>query len=78
MSKLEKLQELHYLSSRGSHFRCSICNTVSNESVETNIGDYKPSMSFTADPNRKPNSMVCIECKEVIDDTLVEYDWDQE
>lgn len=78
MSKLKELQELHYLSSRGSHFRCSICNTVSNESVETDIGDYKPSMSFTPDPKNPKHSMICIECSEEINDTLIGYDWDEE
>lgn len=73
MSKLKELQELSYLTSRGTHFRCSICNTVSNEGIETDLGDYRPHTSFTSDPKDRRH-FICVTCDEIINDTLSEFE----
>lgn len=66
------VKNLPYLRS-GGYFRCSICNSVSSENISTDIGDYKPNTSFTEDP-KDHNHFICITCKEVIDDQLMDYE----
>lgn len=56
----------------GGHFRCVICNSVSSETIQTNIGDYHPNMPFVPDTKYKENH-TCITCREVIDDMLHDY-----
>jgi hypothetical protein len=71
-NELEKLQHLIHSVNKGGYSRCSICNSVSNESIQTNIGDFRPHMSFAPDPKDTMHE-VCIECKEVIQSVLDEY-----
>jgi hypothetical protein len=79
MSKLEKLQELQQYRLVGGHLRCSICNCVSDESIETELGDYKSRMSFTADP-KDNRHFICISCSEAIEEQRREFrerdEWD--
>lgn len=51
--------------------RCSICDKVNNPSIENKLGDFQKS-SFTADPKNKMFS-ICIECYEIINDTITDY-----
>ena len=77
MSKLEKFIDTlkdHRTVNRGGYHRCTICNSVSNEDIETSIGDYRPGMSFTPDPILK-DSFICIECADVIQDQRFEYEY---
>ena len=55
-------------------FRCTICNTVNNEDISTDLGDYNPHMAFVPDPNNSLNQ-ICISCREVIDDLLQDYEY---
>jgi len=73
MSRLKELQELSLSQFRDGRHRCSICNIVNNESIETEIGDYHSHMSFTADP-KDPRHFICISCSESINDQLREFD----
>ena len=62
----------------GGTVRCGICGNVSNENIETNIGDFRPGMSFTQDPKDK-NQFICVDCSEVINDLRFDYElMDQE
>ena len=56
--------------------RCSICNSVNIPDIETDLGDFRERMNFRPDPN---DSMfdVCIECAEVIDDVLMEFEYEE-
>lgn len=73
MGKLEKEYEQILKSvNRGGYFRCSICNSVSNESIETNIGDYIPHQSFTNDP-KDPLHFICTTCADEIEELRQEY-----
>ncbi|QIG69419.1 hypothetical protein EVB79_049 [Rhizobium phage RHph_N3_13] len=77
MSKLEKFIDTlkdHRTVNRGGYHRCTICNSVSNEDIETSIGDYRPGMSFTPDPIHK-DSYICIECADVIQDQRFDYEY---
>lgn len=56
----------------GGHFRCVLCNCVSSETIQTNIGDYKHNMPFVPDTKHKENH-TCITCREVIDDVLNDF-----
>ncbi len=77
MDKLKELQQLTRVTNRSGWNRCSICNCVSNESIETEIGDYRAHMSFTPDPKFK-DSVICISCSEVIQDQLDEWSYEDE
>lgn len=74
MDKLKELQELIKTTNKGGYSRCSICGCVSNESIQTNIGDYKSGMSFTTDP-KDPMHEICIDCAEVIEDLRIDYEY---
>lgn len=84
-TKLETLYQSSasdtYRPNLGGHHRCSICNSVSNEEIETDIGDYKHNMSFTPDPKDK-NHFICISCSDAINDLRQDYMmddlWDDE
>lgn len=57
---------------RSSNARCSICNSVSSVSIETNIGDYTPK-NFVPDP--KDNLFhICEECKEQHESLMHDYE----
>lgn len=77
MAKIEKLYKTSetdsYRRNLGGHHRCSICNSVSNEDIATEIGDYKGVMSFTPDPNDK-NHYICVTCADEINDLRMDYD----
>jgi len=77
MSKLEKfidtLKDVRTIN-RGGYHRCCICGCVSNEDIETSIGDYKPGQYFTADPIH-PDSMICGDCSDVIQDQRFDYEF---
>ena len=51
--------------------RCSICNRVTNEEIETDVGDFVSGMSFTSDPSN-PMFDICVECYEEIEDVFPE------
>lgn len=55
--------------------RCSICNCVNREDIETNIGDYKKT-PFVKDP-KNPLFDICVECSESIQDTNNEFEFDE-
>ena len=73
-NELEKLQHLIHSTNKGGYSRCSICDSVSNESIQTNIGDYKHGMPFTPDP-KNPLHEICIECLEVIQEQRTDYEY---
>jgi len=54
--------------------RCSICNSVNVSDIETNIGDYHKGMSFVPDRGKR-FSDICIECDEVIQEALGDYEF---
>ena len=60
----------------GQH-RCSICNKVNNEDIETDLGDYVSGSSFTSDPI---NNMfdICIECYEEIEEANKLWEYEDE
>lgn len=60
------------VTNRSGIHRCSICNCVNTEAIETEIGDFAPYEYFTNDP-KDPSQFICISCYEVIQDTLSEY-----
>lgn len=72
LSKFTKLISDSHIK-HGGTVRCTICGTVSNENIETNIGDYRPGMSFAPDPAYK-NSFLCMECQDVIQDQRFDYE----
>lgn len=74
MDELKKLDNLIKSVNKGGYFRCSICNTVSNESIATEIGDYHSHMSFTNDP-KDPLHFICVTCDEVINDLRIDYEY---
>jgi hypothetical protein len=74
MDKLKEFQQLTKITNRSGISRCSICNCVSNESIETEIGDYRAHMSFTQDPKYR-DSVICISCSEVIQEQLDEWSY---
>lgn len=73
--KIEKLTKL--ISSdhtrHGGTARCTICNCVSSEDIETTIGDYRPGMSFVPDP-KDSLGFICLECQDVIQDQRFDYE----
>lgn len=74
MDKLKELQELIKTTNKGGYFRCSICNTVSNENIETDLGDYKAHMSFTHDP-KDSRHFICVSCDEAIEDIRRDFSY---
>jgi hypothetical protein len=74
MSKLEEFQDLIKYDNKSGHHRCSICNCVTNESIATEIGDFRSRMSFTPDPKDRMHD-ICIECAEVIQEQRDEYSY---
>lgn len=76
-NELEKLNQLVRSINRGGYFRCSICNTVSNEEIETDLGDFKSHMSFVNDP-KDPTHFICITCSEEIDSLRQDYEYDDQ
>ncbi len=73
MSDKNYIEELNEEAYGVKTHRCSICNCVNREDIETNLGDYKQT-SFVKDPS---NSLfyVCIECNESIDEVNREYEF---
>lgn len=72
MDELQKFDNLIKSVNRGGYFRCSICNAVSNERIETTIGDFKPNMPFTHDP-KDPRHFICISCADEIEEIRQDY-----
>lgn len=56
----------------GGHFRCSICNRVSLEEIETNIGDYQKGLTFVNDP-KNSDDFICLDCSDVVDEQRHDY-----
>lgn len=56
----------------GGTVRCTICNCVSSEDIETTIGDYRRGMSFAPDPIT--SGFICMECQDVIQDQRFDYE----
>jgi Fe2+ or Zn2+ uptake regulation protein len=74
-NKLETLNDFSTkLRNRGGYFRCSICDSVSNEFIETNIGDYKKHLSFVNDP-KDHTHFICMECNDSVDDLRQDYEY---
>lgn len=71
IKELERLVNSSYIRT-GGYFRCVLCNCVSSETIQTNVGDYHPNMSFVQDTKHKENH-TCISCREVIDDVLNDF-----
>lgn len=75
------LQSIYKSVNRSGVHRCSICNCVNNENIETNIGDYRSHMSFVNDP-KDPSHFICISCEEEIQNLRDEYqymdEWEEE
>jgi hypothetical protein len=74
MDKLKELQELIKTTNKGGYFRCSICNCVSNESIQTELGDYSPNMSFTHDP-KDHRHFICVSCDEAIQEVRQDFEY---
>ncbi len=53
--------------------RCAICNAVSDEDIETNVGDFSKK-EFVADPKSNLH-FICTPCKEAIEDLNLEYSY---
>lgn len=70
--KLDWFKEVAVFNRSGVH-RCSICNCVNQEDIQTNIGDYRGNMFFTKDP-KNPNHFICGECEEAIQDVRWDYE----
>lgn len=73
MNELEKLDLLIKSVNRGGYFRCPICNTVSNEHIATERGDFKPHMTFTHDPKDSLH-FICNECADEIEDVRQDFE----
>lgn len=75
---LEKVYELSasstYRPNLGGYYRCSCCNSVSNESIETDLGDFKYNLSFVNDP-KDDNHFICITCSEAIEDVRRDFQY---
>lgn len=54
------------------HERCYYCNKVSSRDIETNAEDFTKKRFFR--DNDLPVRVVCEECKEVIEDLLLDYE----
>lgn len=73
----DRFNSLYKSVNRGGYHRCTICNAVSNETIQTEVGDYKHQMSFVNDPNN-PMHFICVSCNEVVDEQRYEYElWDE-
>jgi hypothetical protein len=72
--ELKRLETLLKSINRGGHNRCSICNKVSNEEIQTELGDYQAHMSFTNDP-KDPLHFICVECADSIEDQRQDYQY---
>lgn len=57
---------------RSGVHRCSICNCVNVEDIQTDLGDYRGNMSFTNDPSN-PLHFICIDCADEIEDLRQDY-----
>lgn len=75
-SNLDYLFTTKSVNRSGVH-RCSICNRVNTESIETNLGDYAPLEYFTNDP-KDPMHFICITCEEAIQELRDDYDFKDE
>lgn len=76
-TKLEELTGLLKLTNRSGTHRCSICNSVNNEDIETNLGDFNDHTYYVNDP-KDPSHFICGECDEVIKDLMCDYEMDNE
>ena len=54
-------------------FRCSICNKVNNQDIETDLGDFNSKMSYVPDPKSPDTSFICIECDEAVREHLSDF-----
>lgn len=59
-----------------SNLRCSICNCVSSESIETELGDFRE-VNFVPDPISSLH-VVCQECKQAHEELMLEYEKDDD
>lgn len=73
--KLEQFNDLLKGVNRSGVHRCSICNCVSSEDVETEIGDYQGYTYFVNDP-KDPSHFICGACDEVVKDLRNDYEMD--
>jgi hypothetical protein len=51
--------------------RCKICNRVSSELIETNLGDFTKKRFFRDDEHQ---DVLCEECKEIHEDLMLDYE----
>lgn len=52
--------------------RCSICNHVSSEDIQTELGDFTKG-EFVPDPKNELH-YICIVCKEVFEEQMLAYE----
>lgn len=52
--------------------RCSICNHVSSEDIQTELGDFSKG-EFVPDP-KSSLFYICMPCKEVYEDLMLSYE----
>lgn len=52
--------------------RCSICNHVSSEDIQTELGDFTKG-EFVPDPKNELH-FICIVCKEVFEEQMLAYE----
>lgn len=71
---IKKLEYLYKAKNVGGYFRCSICNAVSNERIETNLGDFKEDVSFTHDP-KDGLHFICIDCADAVEDLRQDFEF---
>jgi hypothetical protein len=72
IEKAAKLLSGYQHVKHGGTVRCTICNCVSSEDIETTIGDYRRGMSFAPDPIT--SGFICMECQDVIQDQRFDYE----
>ncbi len=60
----------------GGNHRCAICNCVNNEEIATFPEEYKHT-TFVPDPS-SPYQLICLECREAIDEVDGEWLDDEE
>jgi len=70
---VNELEKVFKSVNKGGYHRCSLCSAVSNERIETNIGDFKPKLAFTNDP-KNPMHFICIDCSDAIEEVRQDFE----
>lgn len=56
------------------HERCYLCNKVSSQDIETNIGDFTKKKFFRESESSLAHLVLCEECKASIEDQMLDYE----